>query len=296
MRLSFLLLLIVFSLGARPCLSVAGDEIHAGELAREQPAFRDMDPEAVIGISPAPGVRRVYSARELAGVAAHNNIQLVSPLDEVCFERAVSPLTAEALERAMQSVLNDPDVRIELLDFSRLNVPAGELMFTRTGLAAAASPSTPLFWRGSLRYSPQHTLSVWARVRIFKKSAVLVAAHDLRAGVVIQQNDIAVEVRDVSPFGRPPATKEAALGSAARRTIPAGTVITDLLLQTAPDIAAGDTVRVSAGAGAAVITFDAVARTFGHKGDRIVLINPENQRPFRAVVDGKGRAHATSTI
>jgi len=296
MKFSFLFPFIVLSVVGRPCVAIDGDQIYAAQLAREQPAFRDMDPQLVIGISPAPGTRRLYSGRELAGIAMHYNIQLTSPLEEVCFERTVAPLTPDRLRSAMQGVLDDPDIRIEVLDFSRVNVPAGDLIFTRAGLAPATSPDTPLFWRGSLRYSPQHTLSVWARVRILKKSAVLVASHAIRAGAVIQHDDLAVELRDVSPLGAKPTTEEGVVGSAARKTISAGTVLTDLLLEKPPDISAGDTVRVSAGAGAAVITFDAVARTAGHKGDRILLVNPENQRTFRAVVDAKGRAHASGAI
>ena len=296
MRFSFLFLFIVLCAAGHPCVSVDADEIRAGDLARAQAAFGGMDPQTVVGIAPAPGTRRLYSVRELAGIAAHNNIQLTSPPDEVCFERAVTRLTADRLQSAMQSALDDVDTHIEVLDFSHLDVPAGELIFTRAGLGAAASPETPLFWRGSLRYSPRHTLTVWARVRIVKKSTVLVASHVIRAGAVIRHEDITVATRDVSPFAERPTSEGEAVGSAARRTIAAGTVLTDLVLEKPPEIAAGDTVRVSAGAGAAVITFDAVARTPGHTGDRILLINPENQHTFRAIVDAKGRAHASAAI
>jgi hypothetical protein len=53
-------------------------------------------------------------------------------------------------------------------------------------------------------------------------------------------------------------------------------------------------VHVIASRGFTRITFDAVARSGGNKGNSIVLLNPESKIPFRAIVDGKGQAHTGS--
>jgi flagella basal body P-ring formation protein FlgA len=82
------------------------------------------------------------------------------------------------------------------------------------------------------------------------------------------------------------------VGRAARKIISAGSLISEALVEVLPDIEPGQEVHVVASRGAARITFDAVARTGGRKGDSILLLNPESQRTFHGIVDGKGLAHA----
>jgi flagella basal body P-ring formation protein FlgA len=192
----------------------------------------------------------------------------------------------------MESSLATNDARIDVVDFTRQPMPSGELAFPRSGLTPpAANGSAPAFWRGNLRYSPQHTLAVWATVRIHEERPVVIAARQIHYGVPISPEDVALVRRDVFPFTPHLETPADTVGRVARRIIPAGSLISDELLEIPPDIVAGDIVRIVVTDGSARITFDAVARSQGRKGDRILFLNPESLRSFRAFVDGKAHAH-----
>jgi flagella basal body P-ring formation protein FlgA len=109
--------------------------------------------------------------------------------------------------------------------------------------------------------------------------------------VVVAADDLAEVERDIFPFTPRLEAKLDALGRVSRKTIPAGALISPELLEVPLDIARGETVHVVAASGAARISFDAVAQSSGRKGDRIVLLNPESHKSFRAVVDGPLCAH-----
>ena len=217
-------------------------------------------------------------------------------MPNVCFERRLTPLTPERILAAMESVLGIHgeriDARIEIVDFTRQRMPSGELAFPRSGLASPpVNGSAPVLWRGTLRYSPQHTLAVWASVRIRVERPVVIAARQIRYGAVISLEDVALVRREVFPFIPHLEAQTDTVGRKARKTIPSGALISDELLEVPPDVVAGDTVHVVVIEGSTRITFDAVARSQGRKGDRILLQNPESHRSFRAFVDGKASAH-----
>ena len=289
----WLILLPVLPLAiAAPCRPVDRDQILAADLEPEVAAFGRLDSHVVIGLAPAPGTHRTFLARELRAIAERNGLSLDGSIPEVCFERALQPLTGDQIRAALRSALGSGDTRIELVDFSRQPMPSGELVFALSGLAPRAQGlDAPVVWRGSLRYSPQHTLTVWASVRLHQERAVVVAARAIRCGSSIGADDITVVRRDVSPLTAHLETAADALGRITRKAIPAGDVISDTILEIPLDVMAGDIVHVVAFSGDARITFDAVARSQGRKGDRILLLNPESHRSFRALVDGHGRAH-----
>lgn len=291
MRLLALLIISVAAAQAAPCAPIDGDKIRAKDLARVQPSFGQLDPEMVIALAPLPGTRRTITGRQLLALADSPGKPEAVP-SSLCFERALSPLTIEQIRAAMRAELGAGTPRIEVLDFSRQAVPAGELRFPRSGLVppAADHPVAAAFWRGVVRYSDRHTIAVWARVRILEKRPVLVAARDIRCGAVLEESDVALVVRDIFPLAPHIERKENAVGLKARRAIPAGLPITDAFVTMPPEIVAGDTVRVTATLGAARITLTALARSSGKKGDRVLLLNPNSHKTFRALVDGKGSA------
>ena len=277
---------------AAPCRPADREHIIAADLAAEIEAFGQLDPQTIIGPAPSPGTHRTFSAHELIAIAERNGIRLGGTVSAACFERTLQPLTGERIRAAIQSTLGAQHADIEVVDFVRQPMPLGELVFARAGLIPPADANdVAVLWRGTLRYSPQHTLPVWARVRIRQQSTVVVAAHPIRSGAAIQPEDIALVRRDLSPFTPHLDDTAGVLGRVARRKIPAGAVISEALIEVPPDVVSGDTVNVIATTGSARITFDAVARSQGRKGDRILLLNPESRRTFRAIVDGRGRAH-----
>jgi flagella basal body P-ring formation protein FlgA len=202
-------------------------------------------------------------------------------------------LTAEQIRAALVSSVGIQDASIEVIDFPRQNIPSGRLEFPRSGLTrpSASRPDSPAFWRGVVRYSPHHTLAIWASVRLSIRHTVIAAARGIPRGAVVAADDLAEVERDIFPFTPRLEAKLDALGRVSRKTIPAGALISPELLEVPLDIARGEAVHVVAASGAARISFDAVAQSSGRKGDRIVLLNPESHKSFRAVVDGPLCAH-----
>lgn len=278
---------------AAPCQPVDRDRIVAADIAERIELFARLDPALPLGLTPLPGARRTFSGRELAAIAKRHDLASGQPLPDVCFERKLAPLTPDGIRAAMEAALGSADAGIEVLDFARQPVPSGELVFLRSGLTPppAAAPDSPVIWRGSLRYGPQHSLPLWASVRITEQRAVVTAAREIRYGAAISPADIVLVRRNCFPFAPYLDSEAAALGRIARKTIPAGASISNAWLEVPIDVASGDAVRVVAAEGSARITFDAVARSPGRKGDRILLLNPQSGRSFRALVDGKGCAH-----
>ncbi len=284
----------ILPVAAAPCATVDRDQILASDIALQLPFFAELDPHLVAGLAPVPGSRRTLSGHELNSIAEKAGVTHEGITPGLCFERKVAPLNSDDVKAAMLATLQIGGVSIQVVDFSRLPVPSGELSFPRSGLTipAAAQPAEPVLWRGSVRYSAQHTIAIWARVRIEQRLPMVVAIRDLRAKTVIAPGDVVVARRAIFPFEAHVETLDAVAGRVPRKTIPAGSIITEGLIEIPPDIEPGETVHVIATRGSARITFDATARTGGRKGDSIVLLNPESHRSFHAIVEGKGRAHA----
>lgn len=275
-----------------PCIRIDRDRILASDLAAQSTLFARLDPELLVGLAPLPGARRILSGRDLAAIASKNGVA-ASTLENVCFERALSPLNGDRIREAMRASLDSPDARIDIVDFDGTPFPSGELIFPRSGVMAGASaaPGDPVTWHGKLRFAPRHTMPVWARARITRTLRIIEAARTIRPGSLIGAEDVRATQRDISVFANVLQTEEQAVGCLARRTIAVGTPLRAELLQKGPDITRGDRVRVTSIAGYAQISFEAVARSGGRKGERILLVNPQNQKTFRALVDGKGLAH-----
>ena len=75
MRLLALLSLIPFALPA-PCLPVDRDRILVSDIVSLVPAFSQIDPDLVVGLSPLPGTQRTFPGRELAAIAERSGIRL----------------------------------------------------------------------------------------------------------------------------------------------------------------------------------------------------------------------------
>ena len=286
------------SLCAVPCTPVDRDRILAEDVAVLVAPFGQLAPDLVVGMTPLPGVRRTFSGHELAAIAQRNHIQLEGSLNAVCFERRVTPLTVERILEAMKEGLRKAGsagnaIHIEVVDFIRQSIPSGELTFPRSGLTSpsTANSDAPVFWRGVVRYGSRNTLSIWASVRIHEERPIVISVRQIKYGTVILPEDVEVAKRDLFPLTPHLEALSEVLGRTARKTLPAGVPITSDVLDVPLDIVTGDLVRIVAKDGSASIMFEAIARSPGRKGDRILLLNPESHRNFRAYIDGKGSAH-----
>ncbi|HLK68713.1 MAG TPA: flagellar basal body P-ring formation chaperone FlgA [Bryobacteraceae bacterium] len=274
------------SLAVAACLAVSArsDHITVKDVA---PAFPGIDTglfDQAVGLAPAPGIQRIFRLPELRRLATRLNVS-TEPITELCFERPIAPLAVERVRETLHRQL--PDATIEVLEYSRLAVPEGELEFPLSGLHPLPSGG---LWSGSVRYGVIHRFSVWARVKISTIESRVVATEDLKPGQVIDETKVRLEKREEFPAANIFVTAiEQAVGKVLERPAAAGTPLRSQWLAAPKDIARGDTVQVEVWSGRAHLKLPAVAEASGFVGQNIPVRNQDSKKRFWAVVVGKGQ-------
>jgi len=272
---------------AASCVAVDGDRILAHDLAPASAAFAALAPDAEVGYSPAPSAHRIFHAAELARIISRYG-GVAGQQDPICVERATEPLKPERLEAALRAAAGNPQARIELLDWSRIAIPHGQVQFPRGGMAAFRSGEG--IWRGYVQYGSNRRFAVWARVRILVRQQRVVAIAGLPAGKPIRSEQVAMEEVDAFPFGpQPAASLDDVVGQVARRSIAAGAPIFPGQLQASPEIHTGDQVAVEVSSGQARLSFEGRAAAVGRRGDWIPVRNPATGKTLRARVESAGK-------
>jgi flagella basal body P-ring formation protein FlgA len=277
------------------CVQVSGEEIHASDLARAVESFAAADPASILGLAPEPGVRRIFTLRDLESAAQRAGVG-ASDLPEggVCFERVLRQVTEQELHAAMSLAFPDKAVQISIIDHSRNGVPPGRLVFQLSGLNSPplSQSDAPVLWRGRALYTETRSMEIWARVRLTTMTTCLLAASDIPPGKPIERDQVRIAELPRFPLLRSGGggNIESIVGRVARRPIRAGQEIAVAVLEEPREIRPGDTVRVLAVSGNARVTLDAVATSGGRKGDTILLKNPSTNSSFRAVIEGRDRA------
>lgn len=272
------------------CVPVEGDRILARDLPAQSPAFALWSPAIELGYAPAPGVRRVLRAAELERIARREGMPANSMAD-LCVERPAAPLTSDALEAALAAALNDPAVRIQILDWSRYSVPHGVLEFPRSSaVTEGTGPDAPVLWKGFVKYGEHGRYSIWVRARITTQATRVTATDALQPGRPIAPGQLRIDTILLSPFDAQPARALAeVVGRTPRRPVPAGSPIFLNQLKAPLEIHSGDPVVVRVTSGQAQLMLEGVAGGDGHGGDFIPVRNPATGRTFRARVQGAGR-------
>ena len=274
------------------CEIVSGGQILGADLSRALPVFAGMPRDTVIGYSPAPGARRILRFPELQRIAAPHGITV--PADsEACFQWRMQAITDDAIRAAIRESLNAPTARVEILARSKEPAPEGKLSFPQNGLSAAANtdPATPVTWRGYVLYDSTGRFAVWARVRISATMPRVVATEPLVPGKVIAKDQVRLETSEDFPLRNDTVrTLEEVIGRVPRRAVRMGLPVLRSDLTEAFQVERGETVAVTALAGAAQLQLEAVAEASGKQGDVISLRNPRSGKMFRARIEGKGKA------
>ena len=212
----------VAAMAAAPCTVVEGPRILGSDLARANPVFEALDPERAVGFSPAPGVERLLRVPQLRALVAPLGLEERID-DDLCFERAIEELTAA---RVLEVILRElPDnATVEITDFSRRPVPAGELTFPLAGLSSPGrGDGDDALWRGKLLYDQRRSIPVWARVRVRVPRRQLIALRELERGETIAQGDVESKTAPAFPSEDAALASEAeAVGAEVRRAIAAG--------------------------------------------------------------------------
>jgi hypothetical protein len=144
------------------CVAVDGERILVSDLARALPVFAQAPGGEDAGLAPSPGGRRTLGVRELELVAARYQVQL-PPGAAACFERRLEPLDRERVLAALAPALRNTKGTWELLEVSRYPAPPGGLEFLEPRRVVSG---VPVVVRGWVRYAPNRSFPVWARVRI----------------------------------------------------------------------------------------------------------------------------------
>lgn len=263
------------------CISVAGDRIRGTDLIRaSSERYKDVDPNLDLGLTPVPGLTRLRRPAEVfAGL---------------CFERATEPLTRDSIEASIKKTLGTShESTIDILDFSRIRIPASEIEFPAAGLLRPPKlhPDQPVFWRGRAVYGTGHSIPIWARVKIAVRREIVEAANDIPAGRILVQADLAQKTIWTFPLQNEASLQMSELvGMAASRKLVAGEHIDLTRLATPTIVEAGQTIDIQVVGPGAQLRTTAIAERSGKLGDTILARNDRSGRRFRAKVTGPKQA------
>ena len=273
------------------CRPVEADSILARDLATALPAFGKMPPETWLANTPQPGSQRVFHSAEILSLAERYSLR-VDANASACFERAMEPLNRDRVVEAMRSALKIPDARIEVSETNLYPVPRGRIEFDPSRLGTPASPDqrAPVLWSGDMIYGQNHRFAIWARVRIWARRELVVAAENLKPGREIEPSQLRTNVDEGFPRLKEQAEPTRFVGMVPIRPIAAGAVVTSELLALPNEVNRGDLLEIEVRSGAARLVLTARAESGGREGDTITVRNPESNKAFAAKVVGKGKA------
>jgi flagella basal body P-ring formation protein FlgA len=273
------------------CGLLHSDLIYGRDLSARVPGMERLSPEVVIGVAPLPGVERWIHAAEQILIGKRHGL-VVIPKESICLRLATRELKGSDFEEAIRPLLS-PTTKIEVVDWSRYELPAGELEFTASGLVykPVRDLIAPALWRGTLKYFGNRRITVWVKLRLSEQRSWVEAARDLKAGDLISPEDMVAKVGAVFPLPVQSNTDATIFfGRKVRRSIAKGALlhVSDLLPKT--DVERGDQVLVRVENAGSVISIQARSEQAGALGQQIRLRNPASGRLFQARVDGKGTA------
>ena len=200
-----------------------------------------------------------------------------SELTELVQSTLLQHALAAYPEADVDITVQDLDPRLKLGGCADLRAePRGQNAHGRVHVALTCSQPRP--WRAYV--------SAVVRVSV----PVLTARGDLVRGALIRPADVTIARKELSGLRAPPMLALPENGRyAARRHIPAGTVMSLNVLQPLPAIAKGDVVQLEARVGNASIHTQARALSAGHVGQQIRVENLRSGRVVRGWVVRAGR-------
>ncbi len=278
------------------CLTVDGDTIRAGDVARVVPEFASVPADTALVFAPSFGVRRQMAPSDLNRIAVRHGLHVVQA-PALCFERPTGFLDAQGVTEAIRSALAETNnFRLEILDFSRYPVPRGKLEFQKAGLTKTPSgKDRGLVWRGKVLYGNHRSHPIWARIRIAMERHGVRAVTDLIAGKPIEASQVKVETWEGNPFDPEPAQNPGdVVDLVPRSRISAGSPVMPGQLVAPPLVTRGEQVAVEVRSGAAQLRLEGKAQKAGKQGEMITIRNPTSGKTFSGRVDGKGRVVVTA--
>ncbi|MEP6716181.1 MAG: flagellar basal body P-ring formation chaperone FlgA [Terriglobia bacterium] len=279
----FALLTAVCAMAFGECLPVTGDRILGSDLAHANLQFAALPPNLTLGFTPAPGMTRIFAAAELTRIAKANGL-VAGDSPEVCFAIPMRRLTPAEATGAMARSL-PAGVKIAIVEMSSSDVPVGEAEFPLAGLETTAGPAQ--LWHGSVKFTATRKSPVWARVTVTQEMKAVVTNKDLPPNTPIDASSIHLTTWTGPLLRERVADRlEDVLGKMSKRAVKAGEPIPLGLLNFAPAVRRGESIRVEVNSGSAHLTFRAIAEKDGRDGDSVELRNPATGKLFQARLTG----------
>jgi flagella basal body P-ring formation protein FlgA len=279
---------------AGACVEIDGPVVRVAALSRFAQAPDSISPDRILTETPDPGTRKWISPAELRrwGLAPRDGW----PAEGVCLQRRLQPLPSEAVVEAVQGALlarHSGARLVHVTSFQPEVAPAGHLILPPSGfhMLSAADDSCSFLWRGDLEYDAHRSVPVRVLGRFRLAQAVFVARRDLQAGDSLAVSDYERVVK-TGCSARAEVEPELADGSILKRPLRLGDSIQPSMLQAAPAVLRGGTVRVVARVGLASVSIDAEAERDGRRGESILVRNPESGKRIWVLLTGKGEGSA----
>jgi flagella basal body P-ring formation protein FlgA len=283
---------MLFLLAAAVCITIDGESIRVGDIARGIPSFAAADPQVLVGLAPAFGANRTMAPSEVIKLAARYNVDLPVP-QGICFARPSRHLDAAELKEALERALPEKGTNIDVVDFAAYPVPIGTMAFTPSGLQRSSMGDGTRVWHGRVEYGNHRSYPVWAKVRIHCRRTMVVATSMIPAGAIIRDADVAIEERETDPGSSPVASRlEEVIGKVARTRIAGREGVRMSTVSLPPIVKRGEDVEVTVQSGQASLRLTARAQKAGRTGETIPVRNPVSGRIFPVRVEGEGHAVA----
>jgi flagella basal body P-ring formation protein FlgA len=192
------------------------------------------------------------------------------------------------LENAMRLALNEPDVELSIVDFSRFPAPQGEIVFRREDLRSPGPQSrSGVLWRGYVSYDASKRFPIWARVHLTVSVTRVIATADIPVGDVVQPAQVRAEATRAFPSARSTMNLEDVIGKRAMRSIRLGAELEPRFLAPEPVVRKGQTVQVRVQRGAATLALTATAQADAELGQPVPLRNELTGKTFRGRVQSR---------
>lgn len=152
-------------------------------------------------------------------------------------------------------------------------------------------PSSNLRGRVSLKVSCQDPAASWSiflPAQISLSAEVATIRQPMSRGAVLQASDIALQHRDVTNVRNGWLRAEQAIGMALKRPLPAGSLLSDNVLEAPVLVKRGDSVVVRSNRGGITIEAAGVALAAGAAGEPIRIRNDRSERIVRGWVAQAG--------
>ncbi len=275
----------------RPFTQITASSVRLADL------FDDLGatPDRILGTAPAPGLRIVVAAPQLAAIARDFNVDWrpSSGAEQAVVERRGDVLSPASLGSTLRRALADAgapaDCDVASPDLQAITVPAGSHIEPEVTQLSYDAPSG--HFSAVLSVAAPEMASVQTRVsgQVLPMVQTAVATRRLAPGSLVGEGDVQfARVRLASLHGGAALSPDAAFGLAAKHGLTAGQPVSAADFTRPPLVLKGAPVRMTLDSDGLSLTAQGIAAEAGARGERIRVENPVSHLLVEAEVTGAG--------